>query len=215
MKKGFKNLMIIFFALFVLATPVFAKKTIGDAGSMLDVAVRPTGLETVISLPQRIGGMIQIGLSLVGLIFFVLMFYAGFSWLTAQGNEETVKKSRNTIIAAIIGLMVVAAAYGITYFVTDRLINLNATSPTDALMQGEGPAGCCFDRVKACTDEWLITDFKFSHWAWRMTTQGDCVGRGAAPDPAKLDCLYGEGEEYYQWHPDYDQVKCDEEWNKL
>ena len=60
-------------------------------------------------------------LSLVGLIFLLLMIYAGFLWMTAAGNETQVGKAKNIMTAAVIGTIIIAAAYAITNFVFDSL----------------------------------------------------------------------------------------------
>jgi amino acid transporter len=60
-------------------------------------------------------------LGLLGIIFVVLIVYSGFQWMTAQGNEEKVTKARETISRAIIGLLIVIAAWSITYFVFEAL----------------------------------------------------------------------------------------------
>ncbi len=72
-----------------------------------------------------IGGVvatiIQAALSLLALIFLVLIIMAGFKWMNAGGNEEEVKKAQTSFKNAIIGLVIVLAAYTITYFVFNNL----------------------------------------------------------------------------------------------
>ena len=63
------------------------------------------------------GNVIGAGLSMIGVLFFILMVYGGILWMTARGNEETTKKALNTIIAASIGMVIVLASYAITSFV--------------------------------------------------------------------------------------------------
>ncbi len=60
-------------------------------------------------------------LSFLGVLFLILMIYGGFLWMTARGNEEQVTKSKNLIIAAIIGLIIVVTSYAISFFVIDAL----------------------------------------------------------------------------------------------
>jgi len=72
---------------------------------------------------QIIGEIIKVGLNVIGLIFLVLMIYGGFLWMTARGDEQKITKAKDTIEAAIIGLVIVFAAYGITYFVVNQLTN--------------------------------------------------------------------------------------------
>jgi len=64
---------------------------------------------------------ITTALSLLGVIFLVLMIYAGYNWMTARGEEEKVTKAKDTIMRAIIGLIIVVAAYAISTFVISKL----------------------------------------------------------------------------------------------
>jgi len=60
-------------------------------------------------------------LGLLGLIFLVLIVYAGFLWMTAAGNDDQVKKAKSILTAAIIGVIIIIAAYAISNFVLDAL----------------------------------------------------------------------------------------------
>jgi cytochrome bd-type quinol oxidase subunit 2 len=68
-------------------------------------------------LPEMISTIISAFLSLLGLIFLIYVIYAGYSWMTAEGDEAKVTKAKETIQRAIIGLIIIALAYAITYFV--------------------------------------------------------------------------------------------------
>jgi len=67
-----------------------------------------------IDLTSRIGKIISVATSFLGIIFLLLMIYAGFLWMTARGNEQQLEKAKNIIIYSVIGLVVVLAAYAIT-----------------------------------------------------------------------------------------------------
>jgi cytochrome bd-type quinol oxidase subunit 2 len=60
-------------------------------------------------------------LALLGIIFLILILLAGYKWMTAQGEESKVEEAKHTIQRAIIGLLIILAAYAITYFVFTRL----------------------------------------------------------------------------------------------
>jgi hypothetical protein len=68
-------------------------------------------------LSTKLGSLIGIILSFTGAVFFILMVYAGFTWMTAQGNQADVDKAKKTMTAAIIGLIFVLSAYAITSFI--------------------------------------------------------------------------------------------------
>jgi hypothetical protein len=56
-------------------------------------------------------------LSFVGAIFLVLMIAGGLIWMTSAGNDSKVQTAKNLIIAAVIGLVIVLAAYAIVSYV--------------------------------------------------------------------------------------------------
>ncbi len=65
--------------------------------------------------------LISIVLSMLGLIFLVLTIMAGFKWMNAGGNEEDVKKAQTSLKNSVIGLIIILAAYTITYFLFNNL----------------------------------------------------------------------------------------------
>ncbi len=65
-------------------------------------------------LVQRI---VFIFFSVLGLIAVVLVIYAGFLWLTAGGEESKAKQGTTLMFQAVVGLIIILAAYMLTYFV--------------------------------------------------------------------------------------------------
>ena len=63
-----------------------------------------------------VGFIIKAFLGLVGVFFLLLMIYGGYTWMLARGNETEVQKAQSIIQNAIIGLVIVFCAYGITMF---------------------------------------------------------------------------------------------------
>ena len=59
-------------------------------------------------------------LETVGAVFIILIVYGGYTFITAEGEEEKVTKGLNIIKPAIIGLVIILAAYGITLYVGIR-----------------------------------------------------------------------------------------------
>ena len=66
--------------------------------------------------------LIIVVLGFLGAIFLALIVYAGFRYMTAAGNQDQVKKAVAQIRDAVIGLVIVMAAWAITYFIL-RVIN--------------------------------------------------------------------------------------------
>ena len=118
MKKIFLSLVV--FTLMLLPQLAGAQG-LKDAGKNLNFVGAKAGADTSTDLPTLVGGIVNAALTLVGIIFLALMVYAGYLWMTAQGEEQQVENAKDIIKASIIGMIVVVSAYAITTFVTSRL----------------------------------------------------------------------------------------------
>lgn len=109
----------------VTLSPVLAVDSLGGLDntakgiSAYKEQVNNTSARTTIL--NRVGGVVGLILSFVGIIFLILTVYAGILWMTAQGNSAQVEKAKDLLINAIIGLVIVTAAYSITSFVGSNL----------------------------------------------------------------------------------------------
>lgn len=74
------------------------------------------------STPIIIGTVVGAFINFSGIVFIILMVIAGYSWMTASGNEEKTKKAAATIKTAIIGLVVSLSAWVIWNFIFEKLI---------------------------------------------------------------------------------------------
>jgi hypothetical protein len=73
------------------------------------------------SLTVIIGKLITVFLSLLGVIFLLLTIYAGFLWMTAAGDDKKIQSAKNILSAAVVGLVIILAAYAISDFVLRSL----------------------------------------------------------------------------------------------
>jgi hypothetical protein len=78
-----------------------------------------TGTEDVRIVVAR---LIRAAFGFLGIIAVLLVLYAGFLWMTAAGEADKVDRAKKTLTAAIIGLVIMLSAYGITSFVISRLL---------------------------------------------------------------------------------------------
>ena len=72
-------------------------------GYGLETAAQSAGLKRDIDLPTMAGQIVGSVLGLVGVIFLVLMIYSGITWMTAAGNENSIKKAKQILTASISG----------------------------------------------------------------------------------------------------------------
>lgn len=91
-----------------------------DIGSGLDDIGDQAELSDA-ELPEVIGTLIKVFLSILGIIFLVLTLYAGFLWMTAAGNPDKVSKAKTLLAQAVIGLVLILASYAISNFVVDAI----------------------------------------------------------------------------------------------
>ena len=127
MFKNYKNFFIVILlvlaANFYIALGVGAGTAKGDLQTQLNKAGSPWGGvpagET--SLAGIVATVVKAFLGLLGIIFLVLIIYAGYNWMTAAGDEEKVTKAKDTLTRAVIGLVIITVAYSITYFVFTML----------------------------------------------------------------------------------------------
>lgn len=72
-------------------------------------------------IPEIIARVIKAVLGLVGSIGLLMFIYGGFLWLTAGGSEERVKKGREVLTWAVIGLATIFTSYAILNFIISGL----------------------------------------------------------------------------------------------
>lgn len=102
-----------------------------DAKGLLYRAGQRAGYEagSPTQLSSLVGRIIYAFLGLLGVIFLVLIVYAGYLYLTAGGEEQKVEEAKKYIKNGIIGLIIVLAAFGITRFVVGSLLNATVPQP--------------------------------------------------------------------------------------
>lgn len=74
--------------------------------------------------------IIYVSLGLLGTVSLVLILYAGFSWMTAGGNEEKIETAKGTLWAAVIGLIIILSAYALTNFIITQLYRATTNTHT-------------------------------------------------------------------------------------
>ena len=127
MKIKFKKLIFIFaaFALFLSAGFCQAAFLREGVPNKIRSQTESTGRAGGYELSGDVYGLAQIVinafLSIVGVLLLIYLLYAGYHWMTARGEEEKVEKAKDTITRAIIGLIIIVAAYAISIFVMSRL----------------------------------------------------------------------------------------------
>lgn len=132
-KKAKSFLILTLLASFIFLGLSFAfieaKATTTPLSGLNDTAGQITAFEEQTTntdysnfLQTKVGQVIGAILSFVGVLFLGLMIYAGVLWMTAQGNEQQVNKAKGMLTNAIIGIIIVFAAYAITAFLGAEIL---------------------------------------------------------------------------------------------
>lgn len=124
MKRLFTLSLLLALPLGLVLGPMNARAALSDATDQLqdvgnaayDTTGEPEDATTIV------GDIINVVLGLLGVIFLILLIYAGILWMTAAGNSDQVDKARNILVTSIIGLVITLAAFSISNFVVDSLL---------------------------------------------------------------------------------------------
>lgn len=116
------SLFILFFVFNFSLANTSAAPNLKDAfnsnlNSTAEKAAYKINKDDTDALADSINSMINIVLTLLGVIFIGLSVYGGFLYMTARGNEEQTKKGQSVIVQSLIGLIIVLSAYAISFFV--------------------------------------------------------------------------------------------------
>ncbi len=125
-KKLFLTVTIL--ALLLTTNVVFASNSItNQAGGGLNTAVQEAyggGNKVNVNEGTFTQGLVIIInnlLTFIGILFFLLIIYAGYLWMTARGNQEQVEKAKKITREAVIGLLIIILARIFTEFILSQV----------------------------------------------------------------------------------------------
>ena len=118
----------VFGCVFAIAKTQAAPNIFGNDGTGRSLTTERVaggaGYNTAVSdttLAETVGQIIGVILSVIGTLFFVLLFYAGYLWFMARGDEGEIEKAQSIIKTAVIGLVITLSAYTISVFVVEMI----------------------------------------------------------------------------------------------
>jgi type IV secretory pathway VirB2 component (pilin) len=110
--KNIAKLALPITALLLSASPVLAATfQFGGPGGSINIPDLGTILKNILLI-------LFFFAAILALVFIVI---GGISWITAGGDPKAAGSARDRITAAIIGLVIVVAAFGITLIITSAL----------------------------------------------------------------------------------------------
>lgn len=124
-----KNLMTkaaVSLSMLTLPAAAFAQLKAPGTDPNLQAVGGKLGATASTSLPTMIGNLINVILSVMGIIFVLLIVYAGILYMQGGQDEGKIKKAKGLILNAIVGLVIVIAAFAISSFIITQLIAVTA-----------------------------------------------------------------------------------------
>ncbi|MFH1456906.1 MAG: pilin [Patescibacteria group bacterium] len=109
-----KTIFLIFIFFFICIPAIVLAET---CDSLTGVCNPTGGSENVTSIEYLIGKVGKPIMGLLGIISLLIFLYAGFIWMTARGNIEKIKTSRQIMLWAILGLVVIFSSYTILSYI--------------------------------------------------------------------------------------------------
>jgi len=103
----------------------------------IDVQKGAAGLGNIgtLSLPGLISGLIKLLVIAAAVIFFFMLVIGGIKWILSGGDKAKTEEARNQITAALVGLVVVFAAWAIAQLI-DALFGVNLFNLTIPEIKG-------------------------------------------------------------------------------
>ncbi|MFA6098197.1 MAG: pilin [Patescibacteria group bacterium] len=71
--------------------------------------------------PEVVIRVIQWALGFLGLVAVIMVLWGGVTWMTSAGNEERVKKAKEVLKTAVIGLIIIMLSWAMVTFVFARI----------------------------------------------------------------------------------------------
>lgn len=115
------------------ATPAFAQenKIIGGLceGAELEFTDNPSadcrsdGGDATEKINRFVKQIINLLSALVGIVAVIMIIVGGLRYITSGGNDQSVTSAKNTILYAIIGLIIVALAQVLVRFTLSKIAN--------------------------------------------------------------------------------------------
>jgi len=75
----------------------------------------------VTEIPDLVGKIIQGTLGVVGSLALLMFIYGGITWMTSGGNDEKIKKGKQILVWATLGIVTIFTSYSILIKIFDIL----------------------------------------------------------------------------------------------
>ncbi|HOZ55625.1 MAG: hypothetical protein BWY51_00537 [Parcubacteria group bacterium ADurb.Bin316] len=125
--KKSKKQICSFFLLFALFFTFVFISSAAQAGTLWDMQMGKTAIGEKFGATDgqpadakdTIIEVVKVFLSFMGILMTIMIIWAGVRWMTAGGDEKKVEKAKSHLLAAVIGAVIILAAWVISFIVID------------------------------------------------------------------------------------------------
>jgi len=150
--------LALLFSLGTFAAPAFATSASQLQGGVDAAANQSGSSEAVSTVNNTITSVINIFSVFVGIIAVIMIIVGGYRYITSGGDSTKVTSAKNTLLYAIIGLVIVALAQVIAQFVLNKATtnttsassSSSVSSPNNSGSPSQSP-GTCPPGVEDCS----------------------------------------------------------------
>jgi hypothetical protein len=125
LKRFLQNLSlaaVLTLSLFVLTAPVVFAQNAADVCNGVAAAGASCVDNGGTSVNDVIGLVVNTLSSLIGVVAVIMIMVGGYKYITSSGDSSNIASAKNTILFAIVGLIVVALAQIIVRFVLQGVL---------------------------------------------------------------------------------------------
>lgn len=106
----------------LVATPVYAAACTTSAQCIKDGVKASGGTSSKTNVGDLIKTVVNVLLFLLGATAVIMIVIGGIKYTTSNGDSSAVTSAKNTILYAVVGLIVALMAYAIVNFIVEKFV---------------------------------------------------------------------------------------------
>ena len=83
-----------------------------------DTSTCEVSINTISDAFKIVGNVIQIALFIAGFVAVAFIIIGGITYIVSGGDSAGVKKGKDTVVNAVVGLIIAMVAFGVVKFIT-------------------------------------------------------------------------------------------------
>lgn len=134
-KQDFRIISVLVLGIAIVAL-IFSHTTLAQAGD-IQRGVNSVGGAEAVSFDSALANVVNTLLFVIGAVSVIMIIYGGFRYVTSAGEASAVKSAKDTIMYAVVGLVIALVAWGIADFVINALTGSTTPSTSETSGQSE------------------------------------------------------------------------------